>query len=131
MFCVFPGFFLTIVVVQNVPLRMTVSSMATGCDVSESDVTGSDFTGINVIRPKVGDYPWGVILIVRSVVWYSNGVFYHVRVLTVVSLLNNLRAADRGLYAAGAADTGIYTAAASADRWICAVVAAAAAILTE
>ena len=61
---------------------MTVSSMATGCDVSESDVTG-----INVIRPKVGDYPWGVILIVRSVVWYSNGVFYHVRVLTVVSLL--------------------------------------------
>jgi hypothetical protein len=53
----------------NVPLRMTVGSMATGCDVSESDVTG-----INVIRPKVGDYPWGVILIVRSVVWYSNGV---------------------------------------------------------
>jgi hypothetical protein len=34
---------------------MTVSSMATGCDVSESDVTGSDVTGINVIRPKVGD----------------------------------------------------------------------------
>ena len=57
-----------------------VSSMATGCDVSESDVTG-----INVIRPKVGDYPWGVILIVRSVVWYSNGVFYHVRVLTGIS----------------------------------------------
>ena len=110
---------------------MAVSSMATGCDVSESDVTGSDVTGINVIRPKVGDYPWGVILIVRSVVWYSNGVFYHVRVLTVVSLLNNQRAADRGLYAAAAADTGIYTAAASADRWICAVVAAAAAILTE
>jgi hypothetical protein len=27
--------------------------------------------------------------------------------------------------------TGIYTTAASADRWICAVVAAAAAILTE
>ena len=59
MFCVFPRFFLTIVVVQNVPLRMTVSIMATGCDVSESDVTGSDVTGINVIRPKVGDYPWG------------------------------------------------------------------------
>ena len=54
MFCVFPRFFLTIVVVQNVPLCMTVSSMATGCDVSESDVTG-----INVIRPKVGDYHWG------------------------------------------------------------------------
>jgi hypothetical protein len=53
--------------------------MATGCDVSESDVTG-----INVIRPKVGDYPWGVILIVRSAVWYCNGVFYHVRVLTTV-----------------------------------------------
>jgi hypothetical protein len=76
-----------------------VSSMATGCDVSESDVTGSDVTGINVIRPKVGDYLWGVILIVRSVVWYSNGVFYHVRIFTVVSLLNNLRAADRGLCA--------------------------------
>jgi hypothetical protein len=92
MFCVFLRFFLTIVVVQNVPLRMTISSMANGCDVSESDVTG-----INVIRPKVGDYPWGVILIVRSVVWYSDGVFYHVRVFTVVSLLNNLRAADLGL----------------------------------
>jgi hypothetical protein len=47
---------------------MTVSSMATGCDVSESDVTGSDVTGIDVIRPKVGDCPWGVILIVRGVV---------------------------------------------------------------
>ena len=104
---------------------MTVSSMATGCDVSESDGTGSDVTGIDVIRPKVGDYPWDVILIVRGVVWYSNGV------LTVVSLLNNLRAADQGLYVAAAADRGIYTAAASADRWICGVVAAAAAILTE
>ena len=90
---------------------MTVSSMD----------TGSDVTGINAIRPKVGDYPWGVILIVRSVVWYSNCIFYHVRVLTVVSLLNNLRAADRGLCAAAAADRGIYTAAASTDRWICAV----------
>jgi hypothetical protein len=90
---------------------MTVSSMA----------TGSDVTGINVIRPKVGDYPWGVILIVRSVVWYSNGIFYHVRVLTVVSLLNNLRAADRGICATAAAYRGIYTAATSADRWICAV----------
>ena len=82
---------------------MTVSSMATGCDVSESDVTG-----IDVIRPKVGDCPWGVILIVRGVVWYSKGVFYHVRVLTVVSLLNNLRAADRGLCAAAAADRDIH-----------------------
>jgi hypothetical protein len=51
---------------------MTVSSMDTGCDVSESDGTGSDVTGIDVIRPKVGHYPWGVILIVRGVVWYSN-----------------------------------------------------------
>ena len=110
---------------------MTVSSMPTGCDVSKCDVTGSDVTGIDVIRPKVGDYPWGEILIVRGVVWYSNGVFYHVHVLTVVSLLNNLRAADRGLYAAAAAERGIDTAAASADIWICAVVAAAAAILTE
>ena len=105
---------------------MTVSSMATRCDVSESDVTG-----IDVMRPKVGDYPWGVILFVRGVVWYSNGVFYHVRVLTVASLLNNLRAADRGLCTAAAADRGIYTVAASADRWICAVVPAAAAILTD
>ena len=54
--------------------------MATGCDVSVNDVTG-----INVIRPKVSDYPWGVILIVRGVVWYSKGVFYHVRVLTSIS----------------------------------------------
>ena len=48
-----PIFFLTIVVVQNVPLLMTESSMATGCDVTESDVTGSD-----VIIPKVDDSPW-------------------------------------------------------------------------
>jgi hypothetical protein len=89
MFCVFPRFFLTIVV-QNVPLRMTGSSMATECNVAESDVTGSDVTGIDVIRPKVGDCPWGVILIVRGVVWYSKGVSYRVRVLTVVSLLNNI-----------------------------------------
>ena len=109
---------------------MTGSSMATECNVSESDVTGSDVTGIDVIRPKVGDCPWGVILIVRGVVWYPKGVFYDVRVLTVVSLLNNVRAADRGLCAAAAADRGIYTtAAAFADRWICAVVAAAASIL--
>ena len=59
----FPRFFLTIVVVQNVPLCMTGSRMATGCDVTESDVTGSD-----VIRPKVDVCPWGVILIVRGVV---------------------------------------------------------------
>ena len=72
--------------------------MATGCDVAESDVTGSD-----VIRLKVDDCPWGVILIVRGVVWYSKCVFYHVGVLTVVFLLNNLRAADRGKYAAAAA----------------------------
>ena len=87
------------VVVQNVPLLMTESSMATGCDVTESDVTGSD-----VIRSKVGDSPWGVILIVQGVVQYSKGVFYHVCVLTVVFLLNNLKAADRGVYAAVAVD---------------------------
>jgi hypothetical protein len=58
-----PPFFFTIVVVQNVPLLMTESSMSTGCDVTESDVTGSD-----VIRSKVGDSPWGVLLIVRGVV---------------------------------------------------------------
>ena len=43
---------------------MTESSMATGCDVTESDVTGSDITGSDVIRPKLGDSPWDVILIV-------------------------------------------------------------------
>ena len=58
MFCACPEvnprlFFLTIVVVQNVPLLMTESSMATGCDVAESDVTRSD-----VIIPKVDDSPW-------------------------------------------------------------------------
>ena len=127
-----PAFFSLTIVVQNVPLRMTGSSMATGCDVSESDVTGSDVTGINVIRPKVVDYPWGCDLnCSKCCVVLQWCFFYHVRVLTVIFLLNNLRAADRGLCAAAAADTGIYTAASSADRWICAVVAAAAAILTE
>ena len=57
-------FFLPIVVIQNVSLLMTESSQATGCDVTESDVTGSDITGSDVIRPKLGDSPWGVILIV-------------------------------------------------------------------
>jgi hypothetical protein len=42
---------------------MTESSKDTVCDVTESDVTGSE-----VIRPKVGDSPWGEILIVRGVV---------------------------------------------------------------
>ena len=68
MFCASSLFFLTIVVVQNVSLLMTESSMATGCDVTESDVPRSDATGSDVIRPKVVDSPWGVILIVRSVV---------------------------------------------------------------
>jgi hypothetical protein len=68
MFCAYQevhsrAFFLTIVVVQNVPLLITGTSMATGCDVTESDVTGSD-----VIRPKVGYSPLGVIIIVRGVV---------------------------------------------------------------
>jgi hypothetical protein len=45
---------------------MTESSIAIGCDVTESDVTGSD-----VIRSKVGDSPRGVILIV------SNATFGH------------------------------------------------------
>jgi hypothetical protein len=52
-------------------------------------------------------------------VWYSKGAFYHIRVLNVVFLLNNLRTADRGLYAAAAADKGKYTASASADRNMC------------
>ena len=37
----FPPFFLTIVVVQNVPLRMT--DMATGCDVIKRHVTSKGF----------------------------------------------------------------------------------------
>ena len=65
---VFLRFFLNIVVVQHVPLRMTGSSMATGCTVTESDVMGSDVTRSDVIRLKVGDSPWGVILYIRSVV---------------------------------------------------------------
>ena len=47
-----PSFFLTIVVVQNVPLLMTESSMVTGCDVTESDVARS-----NGIIPEVDDSP--------------------------------------------------------------------------
>ena len=39
----FPRFFLTIVVVQNVPLRMTRSNMATGCDVIKRHVTPKGF----------------------------------------------------------------------------------------
>ena len=69
-----PPFFLTIVVVQNVPLLMTESSMATGCDMTES-----------------GCFPLSVILIVRGVVSYAKGVFHHVQFLTVVFLLNNRR----------------------------------------
>ena len=43
MFCACPevhslAFFLTIVVVKNVPFLMTGNSMATGCDVIECDV---------------------------------------------------------------------------------------------
>jgi hypothetical protein len=66
MFCacpeVHPHLFSTIVIVQNVPLLLTESSMATGCDLTESDVTGSD-----IIRSKVGDSPCGMILFVRGV----------------------------------------------------------------
>jgi hypothetical protein len=56
---------LSIVVVQNVPLLMTGSSMANGCDVTESDITGIDATGIR--RLKVGDSPWRAIVFVRGV----------------------------------------------------------------
>ncbi len=47
---------------------MSGSSMATGCDVTESDVMGSDVTGSDIIRPKVGDSLLSVILFVRGVV---------------------------------------------------------------
>ena len=65
---IFPRFFLSIELVQNVSLCMIGSSMATGCDVTKSDVMGSDVTRSDVIRPKVGDSPWGVILFVRGFV---------------------------------------------------------------
>jgi hypothetical protein len=48
----------------------------------------------------------------------------------VVFLLNNLRAADRGVYTATAADRGICTDTAASERWIYAAVAAAATMLT-
>jgi hypothetical protein len=41
----FPAFFLSIVVVQNVPLRMTGSSMTTGCDVTGSEGSFRPFFG--------------------------------------------------------------------------------------
>jgi hypothetical protein len=71
MFCAWPevhslAFFLTIVVVKNVPFLMTGNSMATGCDVIECDVTRSDIT--EIIKPKVGDSPLRVILFVRGFV---------------------------------------------------------------
>jgi hypothetical protein len=46
--------------------------------VTESDVTGSYVTGSDVIRPKVGDSPRGMILIVRGVV-YSKKARMHFR----------------------------------------------------
>ena len=49
----------------NVPLLMTESSMATGCDVTESDV----------IRSKVGDSPWGVFRIYNFFVAQSANFF--------------------------------------------------------
>jgi hypothetical protein len=54
----FRVFFLTIVVVQNVPLLMIGSNMATGCGVTKCHATGSDVTRSDVIRPEVGDSPW-------------------------------------------------------------------------
>ena len=54
-------FFLTIVVVQNVSLRMTGSSMATGCDVTENHVTSKGFSwnvGCAHAQPEVGISPY-------------------------------------------------------------------------
>jgi hypothetical protein len=45
----FPFLFFTIVVVRNVPLLMAGISMANGCDMTGSYVTGSDGTGSDVI----------------------------------------------------------------------------------
>jgi hypothetical protein len=57
-------------------------------------------------------------------------VFSITSAFSLVFLLNNLKAPDRGIYAAAAADCGIYTATATAaaDRGL---YAAAALILTE
>jgi hypothetical protein len=55
-------------------------------------------------------------------------VFSITSAFSLVFLLNNLKAPDRGIYAAAAADCGIYTATAAADRGL---YAAAALILTE
>ena len=52
----FPRFFLTIAVVLNVQLRMTGSSLADGCDMNGSHVTGSDGTGSDVIFPRFFPY---------------------------------------------------------------------------
>ena len=46
----FLRFFLTIVVVQNVPLRMTESSMATVCAVTESYMTPKGFPWKGVVH---------------------------------------------------------------------------------
>jgi hypothetical protein len=80
----------------------------------ESDVKGSD-----VIIPEVGDSPW-VWSYLFEVLCCTPTVFsFHVLLLTVVFLLNDLRAADQEVCATGAADRGIYTTAADGDRDIC------------
>ena len=59
----FPRFFLTIVVVQNVSLRITGSNMATGYDVTECHVTRrGSLEGYAHVHPEVAQYPpqWGL-----------------------------------------------------------------------
>jgi hypothetical protein len=54
----FPRFFLTIVVVQNVSLRITGSNMATRYDVTECHVTRRDsLEGYAHVHPEVAQYP--------------------------------------------------------------------------
>ena len=50
------AFFLTIEVVRNVQLGITGSSMANGCDMNGSHVTGSEGTGSDVIFPALFSY---------------------------------------------------------------------------
>jgi hypothetical protein len=52
--------------------------MATGCDV-----TGSD-----VIRPKVGDSLWDVILVVRDVVYRRKNIGFPLPVGPAITLVN-------------------------------------------
>ena len=67
----FPRFFLTIAVVRNVQLCMTGSSMANGCDMNGSHVTGSD-----VIFPAFFSY-YSISIKWPEVVWLPDLTWRH------------------------------------------------------